>query len=80
MKAIDKAIRLCYVTDANGNKIKNASGTILGELVKKDGDNFVVRDPYGGVYLIGKNDFNWLISRRNTVPIDIRSLAMMKLN
>lgn len=72
---VDKAIR---ITDAE--KFQNASGTILGEIVTKSGNKVVVRDPWGGEYRLSENDFNWLVRQRNTVPLDIRAVAEVKLN
>jgi hypothetical protein len=72
---LDKAIR---ITDAE--KFQNASGTILGEIVTKSGNKVVVRDPWGEEYRLSENDFNWLVRQRNTVPLDIRAVAEVKLN
>ena len=51
MKSLDKAIKAC-----DAEVLKNASGTVLGKVITKSGNKYVIEDTYGTKYLVVEND------------------------
>ena len=72
-RTMDKAIKMC-----DAEVLKNASGTVLGKVITKSGNKYVIEDTYGTKYIVVENDVNWLKSSRKTVPADIRAVALQR--
>ena len=68
-KILDKAIK---VLDAQA---RNAAGILLGELVKKSGNKYVLKDKWGTEYLVSENDYQWLTESKKTTSVDIRAVG-----
>lgn len=68
-KVLDKAIKVL------DSQVRNAAGILLGELVKKYGNKYVLKDKWGTEYLVSENDYQWLTESKKTTSVDIRAVG-----
>ena len=68
-KVLDKAIKVL------DSQVRNAVGILLGELVKKYGNKYVLKDKWGTEYLVSENDYQWLTESKKTTSVDIRAVG-----
>lgn len=68
-KVLDKAIKVL------DSQVRNAAGILLGELVKKYGNKYVLKDKWGTEYLVSENDYQYLTESKKTTSVDIRAVG-----